>query len=850
MAYQMTSITSFVDTIARNRLLDPPQMDKLTRQLQHRFADPQLLAQDLVRRGWVTPQQIYPLLQNGAGQPQTYREQKAASRRRWLTFNIVGALVIVVLAGVIWYGLKQDQLRARDHAEAVRLRAVEEQARAELKPLEDAFQNFTMEDEQLRKNLLAFRVRYCEVPAALRAAELLALLPSPLDSLNKGGIPKDDVEKGQPENLVAVLGERRWRHWGAIRAVALQGETVASAGDDAVRIWEKKTGRELTALAVPDAVALSFVSGGKMLACATPDGNVSLWETATGKKYGDYPGPAGNVVTVAFARDRERDDQLLAASVQKDGLVKVWELQTGKERGTLRGHTGAVHCVAFSPDSYTLATGGADGQVRLWTQSGELKATPFAEHTDGVRSVAFSSDGKLLASGGAERDCNVILWDIAKSESIVTMEGHQQPVIGLAFTADQKHIVSASADETMRIWEVKLKEEKKPAAPQPNPNNQNQADNANQNADNANDPKPAPLPMLPPKPVWVKLTGHAGPVLAVTIAGEGEGETIASAGADGTVRLWSVSKRNEITSMGDHRGPVSGVAFVDDGRFLASGSLDKTVKIWNVPAGALRNGYAHAAAVSSVGYSAADKIVASGSVDGTVKLFDAGMNKEVNKDLGTLTGHLGPIMSVAFSLDGKTLAVGAAAGEQSGQVKLWNPATRNERGSLAGHQDVVSALAFTPDGRTLASASYDGSVRFTEPYLGLPRGVIQAKGDRVAIVALAVAPDGKSAAGAGYNRVVHVWDIASHDERKTYAGQSGVCKGLAYSPDGKLLASAQQDGKVIVWNTASDDKKEWQFPGAINGVSFAPDSRHLATANANGTVYVLRVADTPVRRKR
>jgi WD40 repeat protein len=847
----MTSIASLIDTIARNRLLDAAQMDKLTRQLQYRFADPQLLAQDLVRRGWVTPQQMYPLLHNGAGQPLTYSERKAASRRRWLTFNIIGGLLIVVLAGVMYFVLKQDRLKARDHAEATRLAKLEEQARVELKPLEDGFQHFTIDDEQLRKNLLAFRVRYCEVPAALRAAELLALLPSPLDGLSKGGIPKDEIEKGQPENLVAVLGERRWRHWGSIRAVALQGDAVASAGDDGVRIWEKKSGREIAAVAVADAVAVAFVAGSKMLACATPDGNVSLWETATGKKYGDYPGPASGVVTVAFARDRERDDQLLAASVQKDGLVKVWELQTGKERGTLRGHTGAVHCVAFSPDSYTIATGGADGQVRLWTQSGDLKATPFAEHTDGVRSVAFSPDGKLLASGGAERDCNVILWDIGKGESIVTMEGHQQPVTGLAFTADQKHIVSASADETMRIWEVKLKEEKKPAQPQPNPNNQNQADNPNQNADNANDanaPKPAPLPMPPPKPVWVKLTGHAGPVLAVAVAGEGEGETIASAGADGTVRLWSVSKRNEIASMGDHRGPVSSVVFVDDGRFLASGSLDKTVKIWNVAGGTLRNGYAHATAVTALGYSAADKILASGSADGTVKLFDAGMNKEVNKDLGTLTGHVGPIMSVAFSLDGKTLAVGVAAGEQSGQLKLWNPATRNERGTLLGHSDVVSALAFTPDGRTLASASYDRSVRFTEPFLGVPRGVIQPKVSRE-MVALAVAPDGKSAAAASFDRTVHIWDIASHDERKTYAGQSGVCKGLAYSPDGKLLASAQQDGKVIVWNTSGDDKKEWQLPGAVNGVAFAPDSRYLATANANGTVYVLRIGDTPTRRK-
>lgn len=844
----MTSVASFVDTINRNRLLDAAQLDKLTRQLQFRFSDPQLLANDLVRRGWVRPEQIYPLLQNGAAGPLTYSERKSASRRRWLTFNIVGALVIVVLAGVMYYVLKHDRLKARDHAEAVRLAKVEEQARGELKPLEDAFQHFSLEDDQLRKNLLAFRGRFAEVPAALRAAELLALLPSPLDGLARSGIPKDQIERGQPENLVAVLGERAWRHWGSIQAVALSADMVASAGDDGVRIWDKKTGRELAALPVTGAAALNFVSGSKMLACATPDGNVSLWETATGKKYGDYQGPASKVVACAFTRDG-----LVAASAQADGLVKVWELETGKERGTLRGHSGAIHCVTFSPDGYTIATGGADGAVRLWGQGGEPKTNAFAEHTDAVRSVAFSSDGKLLASGGAERDCNVILWDIAKGQSIVTMEGHTQPVTGLAFTADQKRIVSASGDETLRIWDVQLKEEKKPAEPQPNPNpnNQNANDNQNQNVDDLNTPKPPPLPMQPPPPpAFVKLVGHAGPVLGLALVGEGDSETIASAGSDGAVRLWSVSKRNEVTSMRDHRGPVSAVVFLDDGRYLASGSLDKTVKIWNVDGGTLRNGYAHATAVTSLSYSAADKILASGGSDGTVKLFDTGISKDINKELGTLTGHLGPVMSVAFSLDGKSLAVGVAAGDRAGQLKLWNPQTRSERSTLEGHQDVVGAVAFTPDGRTLASAGYDGVIRLWEPWLGLLRGAMESKGERSALVALAVAPDGKSAATASYNRTIRIWDLAAREERNSHANQSGVCKGLAYSPDGKHLAAAQQDGKVIVWNTATGEPKEWQLPGGANGLAFSPDSRHLATANANGTVYVLRVVETPVRRKR
>src|SRR5262245_5944125 len=124
----MTTVASLVQALCQSRLLNEGQVDKLTRQLQHRFADPQALADDLIRRGWLTPQQIYPLVQNGSAQPLTYSERRAASRRRWFTFNIVGALVIVVLTGVIWYVLKHDRLKARDDAEALRLAALEEQA--------------------------------------------------------------------------------------------------------------------------------------------------------------------------------------------------------------------------------------------------------------------------------------------------------------------------------------------------------------------------------------------------------------------------------------------------------------------------------------------------------------------------------------------------------------------------------------------------------------------------------------------------------------------------------------------------------------------------------------------------
>src|SRR5262249_39714501 len=156
-----------------------------------------------------------------------------------------------------------------------------------------------------------------------------------------------------------------------------------------VRIWERTGGREISVLPLANAVALTYVGGGKMVACATAEGNVSLWAVGTGKKHGDYPRPAEELMCAAIACAWRT---LLAASAQDDGIVRIWELETGKERGVLQGHKGAVHCVAFSPDGLSLATGGADGVVIVWRQSGDPRAS-LQEHQDAVRSVAYSSDG-------------------------------------------------------------------------------------------------------------------------------------------------------------------------------------------------------------------------------------------------------------------------------------------------------------------------------------------------------------------------------------------------------------------------------------------------------------------------
>jgi hypothetical protein len=228
------------------------------------------------------------------------------------------------------------------------------------------------------------------------------------------------------------------------------GHLLASASDDGtVRLWEATTGRPGPVLLAHEggAFGVAFDPAGTTLATIGWDGAVRLWDATTGQAIRQL-GTTVQRMSIRFgdALAFDRDGRRLAAA-SDDGTVRVWEIASGNEILVLRGHTREVNGVAYSPDGRRLVTGAADHTIKLWDAATGEEMFTLRGHTGGVLGLAFSPDGQRIISTGA--DGMVRAWDGAP-QATGTLEDTTKPVgpderIGMAVLLYFKGLNRAAA---------------------------------------------------------------------------------------------------------------------------------------------------------------------------------------------------------------------------------------------------------------------------------------------------------------------------------------------------------------------------------------------------------------------
>jgi WD40 repeat protein/transcriptional regulator with XRE-family HTH domain len=342
----------------------------------------------------------------------------------------------------------------------------------------------------------------------------------------------------------------------------------------------------------------------------------------------------------------------------------------------------------------------------------------------------------------------------------------------------------------------------------------------------------------------------ADPSTVRAVAFNRRGTLLASADADGTVRLWNPATGRPVRAPlhASARNGVNWVAFSTDGRLLASAGADGTVRLWNPATGRPVRAPLHASGpttarygVRAVAFSPDGTLLASAGADGTVRLWNPATGRPVRAPIQATTA-LNGVHGVAFSPNGKLMA----SADGDGTVRLWNPATGRPLGAplqIGFGNNAPGPAAFSPDGTLLAIPRGDGTVRLWNPFTGRPAGKTLQTGSGPAggVLAVAFSRDGALLAAGDLNGTVWVWNPAT--SRPVLAplriGAGGVAV-VAFSRDGTLLASSFGDGTVRLWNPATGRRVgktlHASASGGARGVAFSPDGTLLATGGDDGTV--------------
>jgi WD40 repeat protein len=297
----------------------------------------------------------------------------------------------------------------------------------------------------------------------------------------------------------------------------------------------------------------------------------------------------------------------------------------------------------------------------------------------------------------------------------------------------------------------------------------------------------------------------------------------------------STSWGQAIQELHGHHAAVYAVAFRPDGERMATASFDHTIKIWDVESGrVVRTFSGHQDKVLALAYSADGRRLASAGLDGTARIWDT----ESGRTIASVTSHNRCVQGIAFTPDGRRMI---SCGE-AGVAEVWKTSDGVLERTIGVEPERMPlyATAVSPDGRTLALAGLDGRIRLHDLATRKPQRVLEGHAD--AVYSLTFSPDGGSLASGSVDQTVRCWQTDSGEQRACLDGHHGAVCQVGFSSDGRRLVSAGTDGEVIVWDAGNGTAlHRHRFPGKMLCAAFTPDGRHIAAGSERSTCYLLEL---------
>jgi WD40 repeat protein len=450
-------------------------------------------------------------------------------------------------------------------------------------------------------------------------------------------------------------------------------------------------------------------------------------------------------------------------------------------------------------------------------------------HTHWVECVSVTPDGKRAVS--ASHDNTLRVWDLETGQCLKTLEGHTEHVVCVSVTPDGKRAVSAGNDHTLRVWNLEsggclrtLRKHKPSRGVSVMADGKRAVSGCLDNT--------LRVWNLENGQCLKTLEGHTDYISDVSVTVDGK-RAISTSG-DRTARVWDLESGRCVKILEGHTHWVSSVSMTPDGKKAVSASFDETLRVWDLESGqCLKILKGHTSAVDGVSMTPDGKRAVSASQDKALRVWDL----ERGQCLRTLQGHTEIVWGVSVTADGKRTV--SASSDKT--LLLWDLERGQCLRTLQGHTEEVLCVSVTPDGKRAVSASLDDTLQLWDADSGQCLKILGKDTGRVQ--SLAVTADGKRAVGAWYDgleEALMLWDLESGRRLKTLKKDTSWLWGVSTTPDGNRAVFANSDGTLWLWDLEGGRRNKILkgHSDAISSVSVTPDGKRAISASWDKTLRV------------
>jgi WD40 repeat protein/serine/threonine protein kinase len=618
----------------------------------------------------------------------------------------------------------------------------------------------------------------------------------------------------------------------------------------------------------PDGRLILAVCGAPGNGWNVGDGEVHLWDVATGKPAVPEARQLGPVQHAVFSPDGKHFVTACGApGPNKQAEARIWDTATGAPVGKVLRHSHDIHYAAYSRDGMRIVTASGTsfnkpaGEVGIWDASGN--AIALLPHRADVNQAAFSSAGLRVVTASSNGQAQV--WDIARRETVTPPLTHNGPVNQAWFSPDNQRILTASQDGTARIWNragqlIATLKHRGPVGCAAFRHNGTLVVTASQDGTAQVWDASTGRPITPP-------LQHNGPVTHVAFSADGRrvvtatGEDLSD---DGEARVWDAHTGRPLTPWLKHTGRVAQALFSRDGVHVVTAAADKMLRLWDVSQGGPTFVPQKISGMAKLAVSSDGRRVAVHELLNTVRVVDATLGKPVMQPLV----HPHPVTAASFNRAGDrvwTICRDQKTGVLEGRI--WEVATGRAVApvfSFANPGQMPPQLAFSTDGRYLAWVTYTGPKPRLQlwstatgkplPFQPWTDGAFRmfSPDDRFLVT---VHRDTK-----GKETVARVWETATGKAATLPLHHDHEVAQASFSTDQGRLATASNTfqiggdalgvGEARVWRLAEGAQvgPPLLHRGAVNWVAVSPDPQgsRVVTASRDKTARVWQATGEPL----